>query len=136
MRTLKLEIKLCLLCCKQTRQRDSISMTKEVIEYLEKQKSPQKEIVKKLRTIILDTLPGIKEKLWMGVPWYEKFYVVALKDHVNLGFSVNGLSAQEKALFEGKGQIMRHIKFRSLEDVDEARVAKLLKLVAEKCPVC
>ena len=111
-------------------------MTKEVIEYLEKQKSPQKEIVQKLRTIILDTLPGIKERLWMGVPWYEKFYVVALKDHVNLGFSVKGLSDQEKSLFEGKGQMMRHLKFRSIEDVDETQIAKLLKIVAEKGSLC
>ena len=69
----------------------------------------------------------------MGVPWYEgKFYVVALRDHVNLGFAVKGLSKQEKTLFEGKGNMMRHIKFHSLEDVDEAKVIKLLKLIAEK----
>jgi len=73
----------------------------------------------------------------MGVPWYEgRFYVVALKDHVNMGFSVKGLSEQEKALFEGKGALMRHVKFYCLEDVDELRVKKMLKLVAEKstCP--
>ena len=73
----------------------------------------------------------------MGVPWYEgKFYLVALKDHVNMGFSVKGLSEQEKALFEGKGKTMRHLKFYSLEDVDEAMVAKLLRLVAEKAASC
>jgi uncharacterized OsmC-like protein len=69
----------------------------------------------------------------MGVPWYEgKFYVVALKDHVNMGFSVSGLSEQETALFEGKGALMRHIKFPCVADVDEAKLAKLMKLVAEK----
>ena len=73
----------------------------------------------------------------MGVPWYEgKFYLVALRDHVNLGFSVKGLSEQEMSLFEGKGQMMRHMKFYSLMDVDEARVVKLLKLVAEKGAGC
>ena len=105
----------------------------EVEKYIENQKSPQKEIVQKLRDIILKTLPEIKEEFKMGVPWYEgKYYVVALRGHVNLGFSVKGLSEQETALFEGKGKMMRHVKFYSLEDVDEARVAKLLKLVAEK----
>ena len=69
----------------------------------------------------------------MGVPWYEdKFYIVALRDHVNLGFSVKGLSEQEKALFEGKGQMMRHLKFYSVEEIDDAKLKKLLKLVAEK----
>jgi hypothetical protein len=61
---------------------------------------------------------------------------VALKDHVNLGFSVKGLSEEEKALFEGKGKMMRHVKFHSLEDVDEKGVVKLLKLIAEKSEGC
>jgi hypothetical protein len=109
----------------------------QVEKYIEKQKSPQREIVKKLRATILKALPAIKEEFKMGVPWYEgKFYVVALKDHVNMGFSVNGLSEQEMALFEGKGKMMRHVKFYSLEDVDEARVVKLLRLVAEKSVCC
>jgi hypothetical protein len=109
----------------------------EVEKYIDKQKSPQKDIVQRLRAIILKILPDIKEQFKMGVPWYEdKFYVVALRDHVNLGFSVKGLSEQEKALFEGKGKMMRHVKFYSLEDVDEARVARLLRLVAEKTVGC
>jgi hypothetical protein len=61
---------------------------------------------------------------------------VALRDHVNIGFSVKGLSEQETALFEGKGKMMRHIKFYSLKDVDKARVVKLLRLVAEKAAGC
>jgi hypothetical protein len=85
----------------------------------------------------LKTFSDIKEEVKMGVPWYEeKFYVVALRDHVNLGFSVKGLSEQDMALFEGKGKMMRHIKFYSLDDVDETRVVKLLRLVAEKGVGC
>ena len=111
-----------------------MKMSIEVEGYIKKQSSPQREIVQTLRTTILKTLPNVKEELKMGVPWYEgKFYIVALKDHVNLGFSVQGLSEQDLALFEGKGKLMRHIKFFSLGDVDQDRVEKLLKLVAEKC---
>jgi hypothetical protein len=114
-----------------------VKTSAEVEKYLEKQKSPQKEIAQRLRDTILKALPGIKEELKMGVPWYEgKFYVVALRDHVNLGFSVMGLSEQEMALFEGKGKMMRHVKFYSLDDMDEAKVVKLLRLVAEKSTCC
>jgi hypothetical protein len=114
-----------------------VKTSKAVEKYIENQKSPQKEIVQRLRDTILKTLPDIKEEFKMGVPWYEgKFYVVSLRDHVNLGFSVKGLSEQEKALFEGKGKMMRHVKFYSLADADEARVAKLLRLVAEKGAGC
>jgi hypothetical protein len=109
----------------------------DVERYMEKQKTPKREVVQKLIDVILKTLSGIKEEFKVGVPWYEcKFYVVALRDHVNLGFSVKGLSEREMALFEGKGKMMRHVKFFSLEDVDEARVAKLLRLVAEKAECC
>jgi len=108
-------------------------MNMEVEDYIKKQNPPQREIVQRLRATILKTLPNVKEELKMGVPWYEgKFYIVALKDHVNLGFSVQGLSKQEMTMFEGNGKLMRHVKFYSIDDVDNVRVAKLLKLVAEK----
>lgn len=112
-------------------------MNAQVEIYIEKQNLPQKEIIQKLRALILETSPTIKEDFKMGVPWYEgKFYLVAFSDHVNLGLSVIGLSEQEKALFNGKGDTMRHLKFHSLEDVDETRVKKLLRLVADRVPSC
>jgi len=65
-------------------------MKEEIKKYIEKQKSPQKEIIKRLRKIILKTMPRINEEFKMGVPWYEgKYYLVGLRDHVNLGFSLN-----------------------------------------------
>ncbi|MFH1393322.1 MAG: DUF1801 domain-containing protein [Candidatus Micrarchaeota archaeon] len=104
-------------------------MAKTVDEYLEKQKSPQKEICKKLRKIILKTFPEINEEMRLGVPYYEgKFYIVALKDHVNLGVSLKGLTKDEIALFEGAGKTMKHLKFASLKEIDAKKIVKLLKL--------
>ena len=61
-------------------------MSREVSDYIEKQTSPQKEICQRLRRIILQAFPNIKEEMKLGVPWYEgKYYIVALKKHVNLG---------------------------------------------------
>jgi hypothetical protein len=95
-------------------------MNKEVEEYIEKQKSPQREICHELRTIILKTFPDIKEEMKMGVPWYEgKYYIVALKDHVNLGFSLTG-------------KTMKHIKLYSLKEIDEKKIVKLLRVVEKK----
>ena len=108
-------------------------MNKEVEKYIEKQKSPQREICQKLRKIILKTYPNIKEELKMGVPWYEgKYYIVALKDHVNLGFSLKGLSKEEIELFEGGGKTMKHIKLYSLKEIDEKKIVKLLRVVEKK----
>ena len=109
-------------------------MDKEVTAYINKQKSPQKEICQALRKIILATFPGIKEEMRLGVPWYEgKYYIVALKDQVNLGFSLKGLSKEEIKLFEGSGKTMKHIKVRSLNEIDENKIVELLKLVRERC---
>ena len=105
-------------------------MNKEVDDYLEKQKLPQKEICKRLRKIILETFPDIKEEMKLGVLWYEgKYYIVALKDHVNLGFSLKGLSKREVELFEGGGKTMKHIKIRSLNEIDKGKIVELLKVV-------
>ena len=109
-------------------------MDKEVDKYIEKQKSPQKEICKKLREIIVRTFPDIKEEMKWGVPSYGngKYYFVALKTHVNLGFSLKGLSKEEIDRFEGGGKTMRHIKIDSVMDVDEKKIVELLKLIKGK----
>ena len=68
----------------------------------------------------------------LGVPWYEgKYYIVALKNYVNLGFSLKGLSNKEVGLFEGGGKTMKHVKIRSLEEIDEEKIIELLKVVKE-----
>ncbi|MFX0021793.1 MAG: DUF1801 domain-containing protein [Candidatus Hermodarchaeota archaeon] len=105
-------------------------MDKKVTEYIEKQKSPHKEICQKLREIILNTFPSIIEGMKYGVPYYgNKYYIVALKTHVNLGFSIKGLTKEEIALFEGSGKTTRHIKIKTLKEIDEKEVIKLLNIV-------
>jgi hypothetical protein len=113
-------------------------MDNKIKEYIEKQKLPQKEIVKKVRNIILKTFPGIKEELKWGVPVYGngKYYIGALKDHVNLGFSINGLSKREIANFEGQGTTMRHIKIHKAEDINDKNIIHLLKIVRKRCKSC
>lgn len=105
-------------------------MDKKVKNYLDNLPSPQKEICKRVRQIILKTFPDIEETFENGVPWYEcKFYIVGLKDHVNIGFSVDGLAPEELKLFEGNGKLMRHIKVHTPEELDEKKIVKLLKVV-------
>jgi uncharacterized protein YdhG (YjbR/CyaY superfamily) len=49
---------------------------KKIDEYIEKQKSPLKEICNQLRKIIFKTFPNIKEEMKWGVPSYGegKYY--------------------------------------------------------------
>ncbi len=108
-------------------------MDNKVTEYIEKQISPQKEICLSLREIILKTFPSIKEEMKWGVPNYGNlYYFVALKAHVNLGFSIKNLNNDEIKLLEGTGKTMQHIKIKTVEDIDEQRIVKLLTMIMDK----
>jgi hypothetical protein len=109
-------------------------MDKKVKQYIDKQKSPQKEICQKLKQIIFGTFPKINEEMKWGVPAFGngKYYIVALKDHVNLGFSSQGLTKEDFALFDGGGNTTKHIEIASLKDIDKKRIVGLLKLVDKK----
>ena len=109
-------------------------MGNEVDEYIEKQRSPHKEILKEVRKIFQKTLQNFEEQKAWGVVAFGggKFYIAAMKDRVHVGFAINGLSEEEIGFFEGSGKTMRHIKIKSLEDVNEKQLIKLIKMVNEK----
>jgi hypothetical protein len=109
-------------------------MNSQVDAYIEKQSSHQQEICRALRQLILKTFPGVKEEMRWGVPAFAdgKFYIVGLKDHVNLGFTLKGLTKEDEKLFDGGGKTMKHVQVAKLADIDENRIYGLLKLVAQK----
>ncbi len=112
-------------------------MNEGVKVYINKQKNPQKEILLNVREIFFKTIKNCKEKVGWGVVVFadDRFYVAAMKERVHVGFAINGLTKEEIAQFEGSGKTMRHIKIRSLEDINEKKLVKLIKLVKKKA-VC
>ena len=117
-----------------------INMDKQVDEYIEKQNSPQKEILQKVRTIFHKTLPSCEEKKAWGVAVFAggKFYIAVIKNRVHIGFAINGLNNEEIDMFEGSGKTMRHIKIHSLNDINKDKLVKLIKMVDNKsiCSPC
>jgi len=115
-------------------------MGNQVDAYVEKQKSPQKEILQEVRKVFRDTLPNCKEEMRWGVVTFAagKFYIAAMKNRVHVGFAITGLSENEIGLFEGKGKTMRHIKIPTLESIDENMLVKLIEMVDKKaiCRPC
>ncbi|NBC64075.1 MAG: hypothetical protein GVY07_00255 [Bacteroidetes bacterium] len=93
--------------------------------------SPQKEICLKLREIIFRQIPNLQELMKWGVPAYAggKFYIVALKGHVNLGFSLKDLREKKHQMLKGSGSTMKHLEFLTLDDIDELMIKDLLKSV-------
>jgi len=109
-------------------------MNKQVNDYIEKQKSPQKEILQKIRDIFQKNLTDFEEKMRWGVPTFAggKFYIAAMKNRVHVGFAITGLNKEEISLFEGTGKTMRHIKIPTLKDIDKKKLIELIELVDKK----
>lgn len=108
-------------------------MDKKIKQYLKKQTGKHREIIDKIRNLILTNFPDIKETGMAEGLWYGgKFYITAFKDHVNLGVGVSGLTKEELKYFEGKGKSMRHIKFFSPEDINDENLLNLMRLVYRK----
>ena len=109
-------------------------INKKVDEYIKKQKSPQKEIIKKVRKIFQKTLSNSNEQMKWGVIAFcdGKFYIAAMKTRVHVGFAINGLSKEEIDFFEGNGKTMRHIKIHTLNEIDEKNLIKIIKMVDKK----
>ncbi len=69
----------------------------------------------------------------LGVPYYdEDVYILSLKDHVNLGLSIQRLSDQDLNQLKGTGKTTRSLEFRSLDDINEPRIVLLLGKVRQK----
>lgn len=113
-------------------------MDEKVEEYIEKQQASQKEILKKVRSLILENITNRNEKAAWGVVAFAdgKFYIAALKNRVHVGFAISGLSKEEISHFEGSGKTMRHVKIHSLSDINDKQLIKLIKMVDKKaaCP--
>jgi uncharacterized protein YdhG (YjbR/CyaY superfamily) len=94
-------------------------MDKIVTDYIKMQKSPQKEICQKLREMIFKALPNVDEEMKWGVPTFAKgkLYVVALKDHVNLGYGDGGKK-------------MKHIEIKLVKEIDSEKISDIIKLVS------
>ena len=107
-------------------------MDSKVKDYLDSLPMPQKEICINVRNILLASIPDVEEEFKNGVPWYGKFYIAGLKNSVNVGFSIINLDKEELKLFEGSGKFMRHIKIKSMDEIDAARMKQLFKLVWAK----
>ena len=117
---------------------EGVLMDENVKDYIEKQDSHLKKIIKKVRDLFFELIPNCDEKMAWGLSVYggDRFYIAAMKNRVHVGFSIIGLEKDEIKLFEGSGKTMRHIKLHSLNDIDDKKLIELIKLVDKKaiCP--
>ena len=104
----------------------------EVTEYLESLPSPQKEICQNLRGMIGTKFPTLREQFKWSRPVYgtdsggDACYMVANQSDVNFGFDVGTKLRDPQNLLVGTGVNKRHLKFRTLEELDVDYCEQLL----------
>ena len=102
-------------------------------------------IAQALRALLADVMPDITEVPWArqktigyGVgpkKMSEHFcYLAPHKAYVNLGFMYGADLDDPDSLLEGNGQLMRHIKIRSVEEVDNPAIRKLIEAASTHLP--
>lgn len=103
----------------------------EVDEYIKKAPTQHSETLKKLRNLILETVPQSQELFKWGQPVYatEKnyAYLKSTKNHVNLGFFNFDKISDTNNLLEGTGKSMRHIKITDIDNVDVNTLKNIIK---------
>lgn len=106
--------------------------TAEHIEAYVAQRDPRlRRIARRLRSLIRKSAPSLSECVnpW-GVPTFELngpvcFWMVG-KHHVTFGF-MRGTSLDDpKGLLEGTGKNLRHVKLRSLDDLQRPGLKSLI----------
>ena len=104
---------------------------KEVTTYIANAPEPHKSILSKLRALIYDVVPdAIEEYKWNRPVYKDKkdfAYLLANKNHVNFGFSQFTKIKNPTEILEGTGKTMRHVKLKTVDDIDEALFNEWLK---------
>jgi hypothetical protein len=97
-----------------------------------------KEIAYTARALLVEIKPGITEVPWgnQKIAGYgvgpkkmsEHFcYIAPQKNYVNLGFMYGADLPDPEGLLEGSGKLLRHVKIRSLEDLQRPALRKLIE---------
>lgn len=100
-------------------------------EFIEKRVRPEhREIVERLREIMRELAPDAREVLTYGILGWRGNLVLAVisptKKDVTFAFS-NGAQFEDKyGLLKGVGKVSKHLKFKTVQDIDKGVVAYYL----------
>src|SRR3954471_3986259 len=96
------------------------------------QHAHQKKMINALRKLMKKTAPALVESVkwgngvWLGEEWPVAF-LHAKDDHLQFGFfGGTGLSDPD-GLLKGSGKHVKHIKVYTIDDIDEAAFARLIR---------
>ena len=104
--------------------------------YLKDDNPALQKVVRGLRTLVKAAVPGVKITVnsW-GIPTFEAkdpfcFYMVG-KNHVTFGFHYGTSLDDPERLLEGTGKNLRHVKLRTVEDLEKKGLKELVLAAAQ-----
>ena len=95
----------------------------------------QADVASSVREIVQGAAPEAKEAIKWAQPVWETngpfCYLKAWKNSVNLGFWRGVELEDPRALLEGSGNTMRHVKLTSMDDIEPDALADLVRQAVE-----
>ena len=106
-----------------------------VEEVIDNWPEPQRGIGRSLREIVLDAGDRLQEQIKWGAPTFvgtkNVCNLICHKDHVNLQLFEGARLEDPEGVLEGTGKSMRHIKFRTRDDVRRPLIERLVRQAIE-----
>lgn len=111
-------------------------MNKEVTEYINSAPVEQKKIMEIVRSLIHKSVGAVTEEFKWSRPIFKSSkdfaYLQANKNHVNVGFSRNIERINDpNGVLEGSGKTMRHVKIRSVSDIDTTLLSEWFAAISK-----
>jgi len=107
----------------------------QVTEYIEKAPGETQKIMETVRKLIHDCVPDLVEEFKWSRPIFKTHkdfaYLKAAKSHVTLGFNNYQLLNDKDNRLEGTGEDMRHVKLKSVDDIDNELFMEWFKTVSQ-----
>lgn len=108
-----------------------MARNKNVDSWISELDPEHRKISGRLRDLILDAEPELKESIKWSNPVYEKdgnvCYLACNDKYVTLGFFNGAVLNDPESLIEGTGAKMRHVKIWTVADVPEKQVTAWVK---------
>ena len=105
----------------------------KITDYIENATPEHFEILSTLRKLIHNTIAGVSEEIKWGFPVFAKekdfAYMRFSKKHITLGFYNIEKLVDPDNLLEGDGNTLKHIKIKSLDNINANLIAKWLQQV-------
>jgi hypothetical protein len=112
-------------------ERRTMGQAKTVAEYINGLDDWRGEAVSILHRLVKEAAPDAKESIKWARPVYEESgplcYIMAFKNHVNLGFWRGVDLPDDAGILEGSGEKMRHVKVSGLDDIQEDVLGDLIR---------